>query len=179
MANLGLSPSPHEHLPMTALPQDTTPPSSPEPTANTEDRRVDLKIVAVLFGCTVLLTAVIARYTFDSKDYADLLAMAAALLLGLPIVFGALKSLLPGDRASDQSDAGAGVGDEDQGPARSDSHMEELVSLAIIASFALFLTPDGSGRPLLSWEEATRAPRSEDTRLNSSHPSRSRMPSSA
>jgi sodium-dependent dicarboxylate transporter 2/3/5 len=31
-------------------------------------------------------------------------------------------------------------------------------TIAIIASFALFLTPDGSGRPLLNWEEANRAP---------------------
>ena len=31
-------------------------------------------------------------------------------------------------------------------------------TIAIIASFALFLTPDGTGRPLLKWEEANRAP---------------------
>ncbi|SMQ69834.1 solute carrier family 13 (sodium-dependent dicarboxylate transporter), member 2/3/5 [Altererythrobacter xiamenensis] len=31
-------------------------------------------------------------------------------------------------------------------------------TIAIIASLALFLLPDGSGRPLLKWEEADRAP---------------------
>ncbi|MEP5938165.1 MAG: SLC13 family permease [Erythrobacter sp.] len=31
-------------------------------------------------------------------------------------------------------------------------------TIAIIASFALFLLPDGSGRPLLIWKEADRAP---------------------
>ncbi|HCO45947.1 MAG TPA: C4-dicarboxylate ABC transporter, partial [Erythrobacter sp.] len=31
-------------------------------------------------------------------------------------------------------------------------------TIAIIASLALFLLPDGTGRPLLVWEEANRAP---------------------
>lgn len=31
-------------------------------------------------------------------------------------------------------------------------------TIAILASFALFLLPDGTGRPLLSWDEANRAP---------------------
>jgi sodium-dependent dicarboxylate transporter 2/3/5 len=31
-------------------------------------------------------------------------------------------------------------------------------TIAILASFALFLLPDGTGRPLLQWEEANRAP---------------------
>ncbi|HBR83616.1 MAG TPA: C4-dicarboxylate ABC transporter, partial [Erythrobacter sp.] len=31
-------------------------------------------------------------------------------------------------------------------------------TIAIIASLALFLLPDGTGRPLLLWEEANRAP---------------------
>jgi len=31
-------------------------------------------------------------------------------------------------------------------------------TIAIIASFALFLLPDGTGRPLLRWDEADRAP---------------------
>ncbi|TRD11908.1 SLC13/DASS family transporter [Erythrobacter insulae] len=31
-------------------------------------------------------------------------------------------------------------------------------TIAIIASFALFLIPDGTGRPLLNWKEANRAP---------------------
>ncbi|MDJ0979738.1 MAG: DASS family sodium-coupled anion symporter [Erythrobacter sp.] len=31
-------------------------------------------------------------------------------------------------------------------------------TIAILASFALFLLPDGTGRPLLKWDEANRAP---------------------
>ncbi|MEO0643100.1 MAG: SLC13 family permease [Pseudomonadota bacterium] len=31
-------------------------------------------------------------------------------------------------------------------------------TIAILAAFALFLAPDGTGRPLLKWEEANRAP---------------------
>lgn len=31
-------------------------------------------------------------------------------------------------------------------------------TIAIIASFALFILPDGTGRPLLNWKEANRAP---------------------
>lgn len=31
-------------------------------------------------------------------------------------------------------------------------------TIAVLASFALFLVPDGTGRPLLKWEEANRAP---------------------
>jgi sodium-dependent dicarboxylate transporter 2/3/5 len=31
-------------------------------------------------------------------------------------------------------------------------------TIAVIASFALFLLPDGTGRPLLIWKEADRAP---------------------
>lgn len=31
-------------------------------------------------------------------------------------------------------------------------------TIAILASFALFLVPDGTGRPLLKWDEADRAP---------------------
>ena len=91
--------------------------------------KVDLKIIAVLFGCTVLLCAIVARFTFDSKDYSDLLAMVAALLLGGPIVYGAAKSLFTGRCSHDH-------GDEACDPGHSDSHMEELVALAIIASFA-------------------------------------------
>lgn len=123
---------------MTALPQDTAAPvTEPTPSPSTDDRKVDLKIVAVLFGCTVLITAVIARYTFDSKDYADLLAMAAAFLLGWPIVYGAAKSLITGRCSHDHGEGESCDHDHDHSDGHSDSHMEELVALAIIASFAM------------------------------------------
>ncbi|MEM6460134.1 MAG: cation-translocating P-type ATPase, partial [Planctomycetota bacterium] len=109
---------------MTALP--ATPHPAPTPT-ETADRRVDLKIVAVLFGCTVLITAVFARFVFEANDYSHYLAMLAAVLLGGPIVYGAARGLIAGRLSR-------GGGDES---ARSGSHIEELVALAIIASFAM------------------------------------------
>ncbi|MEM7624753.1 MAG: cation-translocating P-type ATPase [Planctomycetota bacterium] len=142
---------------MTALPHDHShdhvhpSPSDTAPSPAGEDRKVDLKIIAVLFGCTILICAVIAHYIFDSKDYGDLLAMFAALLLGWPIVYGAAKSLITGRCSHDHGDthsrvhdcSGAGCTDPAHAKAHdhdhahhSDSHMEELVALAIIASFA-------------------------------------------
>ncbi|MEM1107081.1 MAG: cation-translocating P-type ATPase [Planctomycetota bacterium] len=123
---------------MTALPQDQATTHDQTTTANPEtpdviDRKVDLKIIAVLFGCTVLVCAVLARYAFDSLDYANILAMVAALLLGGPIVYGAAKSLFIGRCSHDHGEAGEHDHSHDS---HSDSHMEELVALAIIASFA-------------------------------------------
>lgn len=137
---------------MTALPHDHTPhdhaghdhPAAPP--AHESDRKVDLKIIAVLFGCTVLITAVLARWLFDNPDYASLLAMAAAVLLGWPIVYGAAKSLITGRCSHDHGPGPTGTkacdhdhtadGDPTNHAHHSDSHMEELVALAIIASFA-------------------------------------------
>ncbi|MEM9420747.1 MAG: heavy metal translocating P-type ATPase, partial [Planctomycetota bacterium] len=118
---------------MTALPHDPThnqahPASDTAEAPDTGDRKVDLKIIAVLFGCTVLITSVVARYVFDSLDYSNLLAMAAAILLGSPIVVGAVKSLVRGRQSQGQAEGSEKV--------HSESHMEELVALAIIASFA-------------------------------------------
>ncbi|MEO0514831.1 MAG: cation-translocating P-type ATPase [Planctomycetota bacterium] len=122
---------------MTALPHDHTAPEPAAPSAaDVEDRKVDLKIIAVLFGCTVLITAVIARYLFDSMDYAHMLAMVASVLLGGPIVYGAAKSLVTGKCSHDHGDGEACNHDHDHEAGHSDSHMEELVALAIIASFA-------------------------------------------
>ncbi|MEO1237785.1 MAG: hypothetical protein AAFX76_13445, partial [Planctomycetota bacterium] len=137
---------------MTALPQshhhdhDHTP--APESSGGSvgEDRRVDLKIVAVLFGCTVLIISVIARGVFDNADYSNLLAMVASILLGGPIVYGAAKSLFTGRCSHDHGDSNSGSGhshahahahDHDEHGHHTDSHMEELVALAIIGSFAM------------------------------------------
>ncbi|MEM9884156.1 MAG: cation-translocating P-type ATPase, partial [Planctomycetota bacterium] len=110
---------------MTALPQPHDPVSAPVETA---DRKVDLKIIAVLFGCTVLLTAVAARFVFEANDYSHYLAMLAAVLLGGPIVYAAARGLIAGRLSR-------GGGSDD--PARSAAHIEELVALAILASFAM------------------------------------------
>jgi Cd2+/Zn2+-exporting ATPase len=110
------------------------------------DRKVDLKILAVMFGCTVLITAVVARFLFDNDDYSNLLAMAAAILLGWPIVYGAARSLFTGRCSHDHGEHVHGAScnhdpavdnHRSHQPAHhSDSHMEELVALAILASFA-------------------------------------------
>lgn len=125
----------HDHAHQHPTPSQVTP-------DHESDRKVDLKIIAVLFGCTVLITAVIARFLFDNQDYSNLLAMAAAILLGWPIVYGAAKSLITGRCSHDHGDGESCGHDHQHGHSGadagmgSDSHMEELVALAIVASFA-------------------------------------------
>ena len=74
--------------------------------------RVGLEIIATLLGGTLLMCALIARLTFDNLDTSDLLAMAATLLLGTPLVWVALKDLWQGHM-----------------------HMNELVALAVLSAF--------------------------------------------
>ena len=109
------------------------PDAPPAPTGG--DRGADLKIIAVLFGCTVLLCSVAARFLFDASDYSDLLAMVASLLLGGPIVYGAAVNLITGRGCSHDHGDGSSCG-HDQAE-HSDSHMEEIVALAIIGSFVM------------------------------------------
>ncbi|MHC4168408.1 MAG: heavy metal translocating P-type ATPase, partial [Planctomycetota bacterium] len=78
--------------------------------------RVSLALIATLAGGMLLLTSVVARwkYFYGADSFqAEFLAMIAAILLGVPIVLHALKSLM-----------------------RREMHMDELVALAIIAAFA-------------------------------------------
>ena len=78
--------------------------------------RVSLALLGTLAGGMLLLSSVVARWEFfygaDSFQ-ANFLAMIAAILLGVPIVMHALKSLMA-----------------------KEMHMDELVALAIIAAFA-------------------------------------------
>ena len=124
------------------------------PPSHESGRTLDLKILAVLFGVTVLLAAVAAKFIFDSEEYSALLAMAASVLLGSPIVYGAAKSIFTGRCSHDHGPRKSGdAHDHAHGEAcdhvtsldhrhshnpahHSDSHMEELVALAILASFA-------------------------------------------
>ncbi|MHC4147256.1 MAG: P-type ATPase [Planctomycetota bacterium] len=78
--------------------------------------RVSLALLGTLAGGMLLLSSLIARwsYLYGSGSFqAEFLAMLAAILLGIPIVLHALKSLL-----------------------RREMHMDELVALAILAAFA-------------------------------------------
>jgi len=104
-----------------------------------EERRVDLQIIAVLAGVTLLIAALISMALFDSPTPAAGLAMLASLLLGGPIVYGAGKSLITGRCSHDHGDAPGSDCDHDHShdhDAIGGSHMEELVAIAIIASFA-------------------------------------------
>jgi len=110
--------------------------------ADGEERRVDIQIMAVLVGVTILIAAVIARFIFDSESHSGFLAMVASLLLGGPIVYGAIKSQITG-RCSHDHGPGESCGHNhshdhghDAHGSVGGSHMEELVAIAIIASFA-------------------------------------------
>jgi len=96
-----------------------------------QSRRLDAMILAVLIGGTLLIGAVIAKFILDWGERADLIAAIAAILLGAPIVYGAAKSLITGRCSHDDGEA---CGHEHQH--HSGSHMEELVALAVMASFA-------------------------------------------
>jgi Cd2+/Zn2+-exporting ATPase len=109
-----------------------------------EQRRIDFQIFAVLGGAMLLLAAVAALWLFDSRVHSDLLAMAASVMLGGPIIYGAVKGLITGRCSHDHGHAhGAACNDPAHPHAHDDdhelvggSHMEELVAIAIIAAFA-------------------------------------------
>jgi Zn2+/Cd2+-exporting ATPase len=75
--------------------------------------RVGFEIIVTLLGGTLLICALIAKWTFDSEDPSMLLAGLATILLGAPLVWVALNDLLRGHM-----------------------HMNELVALAVLAAFA-------------------------------------------
>ncbi|MHC4205737.1 MAG: heavy metal translocating P-type ATPase [Planctomycetota bacterium] len=78
--------------------------------------RVSLALLGTLAGGMMLLSSLVARWKYfygTGSFQAEFLAMIAAILLGVPIVLHALKSLM-----------------------RKEMHMDELVALAIIAAFA-------------------------------------------
>lgn len=77
--------------------------------------RVSLSLLGTLTGGALLLNSFIAEHLLDNGNtHAELMAMAGAILLGLPIVVHAIKGLFSGH-----------------------AHMMELVALAIVASFAI------------------------------------------
>lgn len=77
--------------------------------------RIDLKIVATLLGANLLVTAAMVRFVFGwPVVYSDLVAATAAILLGLPLIVEAVRGLATGS-----------------------SHADELVALAVGASFAM------------------------------------------
>jgi Cd2+/Zn2+-exporting ATPase len=96
----------HEHL---HLKQDI----SGEATAG-KQVRVSIALLGTLAGGALLISSGVAMFFYGRGSFnADFLAMAGAVLLGIPIILHAAKSLI-----------------------RRESHMDELVALAILAAFA-------------------------------------------
>ena len=75
--------------------------------------RVSLQILATLVGGMLLLCAVTAKFLYDNSFYEDTLGAIAAVLLGAPLIWVAVKDLINGHM-----------------------HMNELVALAVLAAFA-------------------------------------------
>ena len=76
--------------------------------------RVSLALLGTLAGGMLLINSGIARFIYGRQSFnTEFLAIAAAILLGAPIVVHAIKSII-----------------------KKEAHMDELVALAIIAAFA-------------------------------------------
>jgi Cd2+/Zn2+-exporting ATPase len=77
--------------------------------------RVSIALLGTLAGGVLLINSGIARFIYGADHFnTELLAMAATVLLGVPIVLHAITSLV-----------------------RREAHMDELVALAILAAFAM------------------------------------------
>ncbi len=98
--------------------------------ADRATRTAEFKLLATLFGGMLLLVAVLARFLFDAGEvvegadravnlHSQLLALAAAIVLGLPILWAAFQDLAAQFRGKAH-----------------EAHFELLVALAFIASFA-------------------------------------------
>ncbi len=76
--------------------------------------RVSLSLLGTLLGGTLLINSIIAKYLFaNDEGQAEIMALTGAILLAAPIIWHAFISLIKGH-----------------------SHMDELVALALLASFA-------------------------------------------
>ncbi|MEM7681409.1 MAG: cation-translocating P-type ATPase [Planctomycetota bacterium] len=63
--------------------------------AGQDQRKVDFRIQATLLGGVILVVALLARWLFESELQSDLMAAGAAILMGAPIVWEAVKTVLP------------------------------------------------------------------------------------
>ena len=114
------------------------------------EHQLDLQIIAVLLGVTVLIASFISMLIYPWVPGTDghtgkevltvpvqsaMLAMVASILLGGPIVYGAAKGLITGKCSHDHGPGHIHNHDGHEHVAGG-SHMEELVALAIIAAFA-------------------------------------------
>ena len=98
----------HQHL---HLKEDI---SSQSVHTHSKEVQVSLALIGTLSGGMLLLSSIIARYVYGSDSFnTEFLTLAGAILLSLPIIIHAVKCLIQGH-----------------------THMDELVALAILASFA-------------------------------------------
>ncbi|QQE11481.1 cadmium-translocating P-type ATPase [Planctomycetota bacterium] len=104
------------------------------------EQKIDTKIKLALVGGMMLITAAIANFMFDASPpfgtsiQSAILAAIASILLGGPIVYDAAKAMITGKCPHDHGPGDCDHDHEHEGGA----HMEELVALAIIASFASY-----------------------------------------
>ena len=109
--------------------------------AQQQDRKQKFEFYLILLGGMLLLAAVAAHQLMDTSNQGDMIAAVAAILLGQKIVRDAAKSLMTGrcphDHGTTHVHTDACDHDHQEEPhAHEKSHMEELVALAVIASFA-------------------------------------------
>ena len=82
--------------------------------SETEQRKVALSLLASFLGCALIINSFIAGWSFkDPRAVQMLSALAGAILLSTPIVWGAVRDIVHGER-----------------------HMTELVAIAVIACIA-------------------------------------------
>tara|TARA_B100000941_G_scaffold284743_1_gene255877 strand:- start:318 stop:2423 length:2106 start_codon:yes stop_codon:yes gene_type:complete len=112
--------------------------------ADQQDRAQKREFFLILLGGILLLAAVAAKNLFDTPDQGDMIAAVAAALLGFKIIKDAFKSLMTGRCSHDHGNhshehvhgEACDHDHENEPHAHEKSHMEELVALAIVASFA-------------------------------------------
>lgn len=116
--------------------------------ADEQSRKLKWDMRLILAGGMLLLASVAAKYFLDTPHQGDFIAAFAAILLGQQIVRDAVKSLITGRCPHNHGTTENVHGEscehgcehdhdhDDEPHAHEKSHMEELVALAVIASFA-------------------------------------------
>ncbi|MEM9020188.1 MAG: cation-translocating P-type ATPase, partial [Planctomycetota bacterium] len=87
-----------------------------EAKARQAQTKIDRQLLLVMLGTTILVASLISYLLFETNEQPAILAMLAAMLLGAPVTYNTLRSMLSKNHQS--------------------QHTEELVMLAFLASFA-------------------------------------------
>jgi Cd2+/Zn2+-exporting ATPase len=78
-----------------------------------QEGRASTQIILTFVGGMLLVTAMVAKWVFEHEFYSQTLGFAAAVLLGVPLAYRAMRDLKSGH-----------------------THMDELAALAVVAAFA-------------------------------------------